>query len=186
VKSLVYLHGGRVEARSEGRGKGAEFVVRLPLAAAPAETPPATAAVISIKLQRRILVVDDNEDAARTLGALLVAQGHHVNLYFNAHDALESAATTMPDVAFLDLNMPGMDGFGLARKLRSMPGGQAVRLVAVTGMGRQEDQARSREAGFDLHLTKPADPELVLRIAEQGSDADPKVVPFNRQRASAD
>jgi signal transduction histidine kinase/ActR/RegA family two-component response regulator len=186
VKSLVDLHGGRVEARSDGRGKGAEFVVHLPLAAAPPEAPAAITVVSSTKLQRRILVVDDNEDAARTLGALLVAQGHHVNLYFNAHDALESAATTMPDVAFLDLNMPGMDGFGLARQLRAMAGGEAIRLVAVTGMGRQEDQLRSREAGFDLHLTKPADPEVVLRIAGQGVDAEPKIVPFARPRASAE
>jgi signal transduction histidine kinase/ActR/RegA family two-component response regulator len=178
VKSLVDLHGGRVEARSEGRGKGAEFIVRLPLAAAPPEVPHAVNAVSSSGRQRRVLIVDDNEDAARTLGALLVAQGHHVNVYFNAHDALESAATALPDVAFLDLNMPGTDGFGLARQLRALPGGHGLRLVAVTGMGREEDQVRSREAGFDLHLTKPADPEAVIRIAEQ--DPDSRVVPFVR------
>jgi signal transduction histidine kinase/CheY-like chemotaxis protein len=182
VKSLVELHGGHVEARSEGRGKGAEFVVRLPLAAAPAETATPATLTAATPSRRRVLVLDDNEDGARTLGALLLAQGHEVNVYFNAHDALESVAVAPPDVAFLDLNMPGMDGFELAQRLRAMPGGHAMRLVAVTGMGRKEDLARSREAGFDLHLTKPADPEVVLRIAEQAMNGDAKILPFTRAR----
>ena len=186
VKSLVELHGGRVEARSAGRELGAEFIVRLPLAAAPAETPVATPAVNATPARSRVLVVDDNQDAARTLGALLVAQGHDVNVYFNAHDALDAAHVTFPDVAFLDLNMPGVNGFALAKSLRGMPGGRALRLVAVTGMGRQEDLARSRDAGFDLHLTKPADPEMVLRIAAQDATTEPKVVPFQRPRASSE
>ncbi|MDF3022592.1 MAG: hypothetical protein K0Q92_3895 [Steroidobacteraceae bacterium] len=184
VKSLVDLHGGHVEARSEGRGKGAEFIVRLPLAAAPAEKVTALPARISTPATRRVLVVDDNEDGARTLGALLSAQGHAVSIYFNAQDALAFAATSLPDLAFLDLNMPGMDGFALAQKLRALPGGDVIRLVAVTGMGRQDDLARSREAGFEIHLTKPADPEVVLRIAEQDSHSDANIVPFTRPRAA--
>src|SRR5688572_2633494 len=184
VKSLVDLHGGHVEARSEGRGKGAEFIVRLPLAAAPAEKVTALPARISAPATRRVLVVDDNEDGARTMGALLSAQGHAVSIYFNAQEALAFAATSLPDLAFLDLNMPGMDGFALAQKLRALPGGDVVRLVAVTGMGRQEDLARSREAGFEIHLTKPADPEVVLRIAEQDSHSDANIVPFTRPRAA--
>lgn len=184
VKSLVDLHGGQVEARSEGRGKGAEFIVRLPLAAAPAEKVTALAPKVSAPALHRVLVVDDNEDGARTMGALLSAQGHAVSIYFNAQEALAFAATSLPDLAFLDLNMPGMDGFALAQKLRALPGGDAIRLVAVTGMGRQEDLARSREAGFEIHLTKPADPEVVLRIAEQESHSDANVVPFARPRAA--
>jgi signal transduction histidine kinase/ActR/RegA family two-component response regulator len=182
VKSLVELHGGRVEARSAGRELGAEFLVRMPLAAAPVEAPATIPVVSGAPALSRVLVVDDNQDAARTLAALLVAQGHDVNVYFNAHDALEAAHVTFPDVAFLDLNMPGVDGFALAKSLRALPGGRALRLVAVTGMGRQEDVARSREAGFDLHLTKPADPEMVLRIASQGLSGDPKIIPFARSR----
>ena len=184
VKSLVDLHGGHVEARSEGRGKGAEFIVRLPLAAAPAEKVTALPARISAPATRRVLVVDDNEDGARTMGALLTAQGHAVSIYFNAQEALAFATTSLPDLAFLDLNMPGMDGFALAQKLRALPGGDVIRLVAVTGMGRQEDLARSREAGFEIHLTKPADPEVVLRIAEQDSHSDANIVPFTRPRAA--
>jgi CheY-like chemotaxis protein len=133
---------------------------------------------------RRVLVVDDNEDAARTFGALLAAQGHEVSVFFNAQEALDSAAITPPDVAFLDLNMPDLDGFALAKQLRAMPGGQRMRLVAVTGMGRQEDMARSRDAGFDVHLTKPADPDVVLRIAGQEAVSDANVVPFARPRAA--
>jgi signal transduction histidine kinase/ActR/RegA family two-component response regulator len=186
VKSLVELHGGRVEARSDGRGTGAEFTVRLPLAAAPAESSPTLAVTVATPSLRRVLIVDDNEDAARTLAALLAAQGHEVNVFFNARDALEFAAASLPDVAFLDLNMPMLDGFALAQRLRLLPGGSAVRLVAVTGMGRQEDHVRSREAGFDIHLTKPADPDVVLRIAALDSYPDAKVVPFTRPRAATE
>jgi signal transduction histidine kinase/CheY-like chemotaxis protein len=183
VKSLVDLHGGTVEARSAGRGRGSEFCVRLPLAMAPAAAVAAPARSLVIPTTRRVLVVDDNEDAARTLGALLTAQGHEVSVYFSAQDALVAVTVVMPDVAFLDLNMPGMDGFALARRLRALAGGQAMRLVAVTGMGRQEDHARSQEAGFDLHLTKPADPETILRILDQEASSDGNVVPFSRPRA---
>jgi CheY-like chemotaxis protein len=146
VKSLVELHGGHVEARSAGRGKGAEFVVRLPLAAAPVEISATLTATASTPTLRRVLVVDDNEDAARTMGALLAAQGHEVGVFFNAREALAFAAASLPDVAFLDLTMPVLDGFALAQKLRLLPGGQAIRLVAVTGLGRKEDQVRSQEA----------------------------------------
>jgi signal transduction histidine kinase/ActR/RegA family two-component response regulator len=184
VKSLVDLHGGRVEARSEGRGKGAEFIVRLPLAAAPAAASPVLPASVPKPALRRVLVVDDNEDAAQTLAALLRAQGHEVDVHFNARAALEAAMNALPEVAFLDLNMPGMDGFALAQKLRMLPGGASLRIVAVTGMGRQEDHARSRDAGFDIHLTKPADPEVVIRLAALELSDDSKVVPFPRPRSA--
>jgi CheY-like chemotaxis protein len=186
VKSLVELHGGRVEARSEGRGHGAEFVVRLPLASAPQEVSAVPAVSAATPALRRVLVVDDNEDAAQTLGALLRAQGHAVSVFFDAREALEAATIALPDVCFLDLNMPGMDGYSLAQKLRMLPGGGALRLVAVTGMGRQEDHVRSRDAGFDLHLTKPADPEVVIRIAGQDPANDANVVPFTRPRAATE
>jgi signal transduction histidine kinase/CheY-like chemotaxis protein len=177
VRSLAELHGGRIQARSDGRGKGAEFIVRLPLADQPAEAPPRQVVTESVRSARRILVVDDNEDAARTLSVLLEAHGHEVRHCFSAQAALEIVGDPLPDVAFLDLNMPGMDGYELARQLRARPGGSLMRIVAVTGMGRDTDVARSREAGFDAHLTKPADPDAVLRLAAN-APGDRTVVPF--------
>jgi signal transduction histidine kinase/CheY-like chemotaxis protein len=184
VKSLVELHGGRVEGRSDGRDRGAEFIVHLPLAVAQDEAPQPLAPVHAPAAGKRILVVDDNQDAARTLGALLVAHGHEVNVFFDANDALDAAIAAPPDVAFLDINMPMMDGLELAQRLRRLPGGALTRVIAVTGMGRQSDVASSRDAGFDAHLTKPADPETILRLA-QGLP-DNTVVAFPRHRAAQD
>jgi signal transduction histidine kinase/CheY-like chemotaxis protein len=182
VRSLAELHGGRVHARSEGRGKGSEFIVRLPLADQPADAPPRQVPAETGISARLILVVDDNEDAARTLSVLLEAHGHRVQHCFGGQAALDLIGDALPDVAFLDLNMPGMDGFELARRLRGRPGGSLIRIVAVTGMGRESDVARSREAGFDAHLTKPADPEAVLRLAHDLRD-EPTVLPFPAGRA---
>jgi signal transduction histidine kinase/CheY-like chemotaxis protein len=183
VKSLVELHQGKVEARSDGIGKGAEFVVRLPLA--PALTEPASARPVvgAPRGGHRVLVVDDNEDGAQTLGELLAANGHHVSVFYDAQEALVAATENPPEIAFLDLNMPMMDGFELARRLRALPAGQQIRLIAVTGMGRDADVMRSRAAGFDAHLTKPADPEKIIELAANaGADAH-TVVPFARPRA---
>jgi CheY-like chemotaxis protein len=180
VRSLAELHGGRVQARSEGRGKGSEFTVRLPLAEPVVEAAPPRIAAAPPVTARRVLVVDDNEDAARTLSVLLGSHGHEVKHCFSARAALELAATELPDVAFLDLNMPEMDGYELARRLRALSGGSLMRIVAVTGMGRESDIARTREAGFDAHLTKPADPDTVLRMAEVV--IEDTVVPFQRTR----
>jgi CheY-like chemotaxis protein len=182
VRSLVELHGGRVEARSDGIGKGSEFIVRLPLSQVAGE-PAAVRAVSSVaRGGRRVLIVDDNEDGAQSMGALLAANGHDVQVFCNAAEALADAAANQPDIAFLDLNMPGMDGFELARRLRELPSGQQIRLVAVTGMGREADVMRTRAAGFDAHLTKPADPERLLEFAAGAADAH-TVVPFPRSRA---
>ncbi len=182
VKSLVDLHDGEVEARSDGPGTGTEFIVRLPLAAESAEPAAARGAVIVAQKGQRVLVVDDNEDAARTLGELLAAQGHQVTVRMNGADGFAAAEADPPDVAFLDLNMPGIDGFELARRLRDTPWGRAIHLVAVTGMGRASDIERTREVGFDAHLTKPADPERILEFAVAGRDDTGTVVPFPRTR----
>jgi signal transduction histidine kinase/ActR/RegA family two-component response regulator len=165
VRSIVEHHGGRVEARSAGPGRGAEFIVRLPLApaaaaaAAPAVPLPANGA------RRRVLVVDDNADAAQTIASLLRLEGHRVETALDGAAALRIAETLQPDVAFVDLNMPGMDGYELARRLRTLPSGRNARLVALTGMGKASDMDRSRAAGFDLHLIKPADPAQVSLLA---------------------
>jgi signal transduction histidine kinase/CheY-like chemotaxis protein len=186
VRSLAELHGGSVEARSEGRGKGSQFIVRLPLAAQSEEVPVPRLASAPTGAMRRILVVDDNEDAAITLNALLAAQGHDVRHCFNAAEALEISADRLPEVAFLDLNMPGMDGFELARRLRALPGGSLIRIIALTGMGRESDIARTRELGFDAHLTKPADPDAILKLASSLALGDETVVPFTRVRTRPD
>jgi len=181
VKSLVELHHGRVEARSGGIGKGAEFTVHLPLSQAAGE--PATAHHVSGTSAggRRVMVVDDNEDGAQTMGALLSAGGHDVRVFYGALEALAAATESPPEIAFIDLNMPGMDGFELARKMRDLPSGQQIRLIAVTGMGREADVMRTRASGFDAHLTKPADPEKLLEFAAYaGADAH-TVVPFPRE-----
>jgi signal transduction histidine kinase/CheY-like chemotaxis protein len=186
VKSLVELHHGRVEARSDGIGKGSEFIVRLPLSQAAGEPVTARVAGGPASGGRRVLVVDDNEDGAQTMAALLSANGHDVRVFCNATEALAASTEHPPEIAFLDLNMPVMDGFELARRLRDLPSGQQIRLIAVTGMGREADVMRTRAAGFDAHLTKPADPEKLLELAAgAGADAH-TVVPFPRNRVTRD
>ena len=169
VKSLVELHHGSVEARSAGPGRGAEFVVRLPLKEpARQRDQPSLVVVGQERAANRILVVDDNEDAARTLGELLQRHGHEVHLFFDAEKALADAAGDPPDVAFVDLNMPGIDGFEMARRMRRTTWGAHICLVAVTGMGRENDVSQALDAGFDAHLTKPADPDKLLAFAQNG------------------
>jgi len=166
ARSIVWHHGGELEAKSCGVDQGAEFIVRLPLAAEPAdETLRApTPAVATASPPRRVLIVDDNVDAAQSLGELLRLQGHHVEIAIEGEAALRAAEATPPDVAFIDLNMPGMDGVEVGRRLRSAPGGHGIRLVAVTGMAQAADIARTRAAGFHAHLTKPAEPDAVARL----------------------
>jgi PAS domain S-box-containing protein len=167
VKRLVELHGGRIEGHSEGPGKGSEFVVRLPLAgmvqlpepAAPVEKPQRVNGA-----PLRVLVVDDNVDAARSLTMLLQAYGHEVRATHSGAEAVRAAAEFFPRVVFLDIGLPGMDGHEVARHLRAQPGGDEVLLVALTGYGQEEDRRRSREAGCDRHLVKPVDPEELEQL----------------------
>ena len=167
VRTLLDMHGGTVEARSDGTGRGSEFTVRLPVA--PERRPPQgrgeTEGGVAIPLPvRRVLVVDDNADAAQSLAMLLRMLGQDVRTAPDGHSALEAARVSMPEVAFLDIGLPGMTGHELARRLRGAPDGDRVLLVAVTGWGQEEDRRRSQEAGFDYHLTKPADPEALQRL----------------------
>lgn len=156
VRSLVEMHGGRVEARSDGPGQGSEFVVHLPLIATPAaivaepEAPPACAAL-------RILLVDDNRDAADSLGMLLETLGAEVKVVYDGPAGLEALDAFKPRAVLLDLGMPGMDGYETARLLRLSPSGRETTLIALTGWGQDEDQRRTRQAGFDHHLVKPVD-----------------------------
>jgi PAS domain S-box-containing protein len=165
VKSLVEMHGGTVEAHSAGLGKGSEFIVRLPLMAP--DTQQANDHGIVESTQRaqpsglRVLVADDNADAAFSFASLLELLGHNVQIAHDGSAAFELAVKFRPDVAFLDIGMPGMDGYEVARRLRSTPGLENVILAALTGWGQKEDRRRTAEAGFDHHLIKPPEAALI-------------------------
>jgi signal transduction histidine kinase len=181
TRRLVEMHGGTVNATSAGLGRGSAFLVRLPLVAdAPAvsddggsgpasETEPAPAATAGTL---RILVADDNEDAADTLAMLLEVLGHSVELAHDGEAAVAAASAFDPQLVLLDIGMPKLNGYEACRKIRELPGGAAMTLVAITGWGQPEDRRRSREAGFDQHLVKPVDPgalaDLVAKIAAAG------------------
>jgi signal transduction histidine kinase/CheY-like chemotaxis protein len=160
VKRLVELHGGTITAHSEGMGKGSEFVIRLPTPKpepADAETKPGTPASAKERApSHRILVVDDVKASAETLTMLLRVLGHEVVMANDGKTALELAAKEKPDTIFLDIAMPEMDGYEVARRIRATPSLKEVVVVALTGYGQEEDRRRAKEAGFDYHVTKPA------------------------------
>jgi CheY-like chemotaxis protein len=158
VRSLVEMHGGTVTARSAGAGRGSEFAVRLPLADTQATRAKASAqAPRKIPGLPRVLVVDDNVDAADTLAALLQLLGAEVRVTHDGEAALDTLATFDAAAVFLDLGMPGMDGYETAKRIRARPNAQATVLIALTGWGQEKDRRLSRAAGFDQHLVKPAD-----------------------------
>ena len=173
VRSLVELHGGSVAARSEGAGKGSEFEIRLPTAARTAVAPGASAASRPAGSRRRILVVDDNRDAATSLATMLGLAGHETRAAWDGLEALAAAADFRPDVVVLDLGMPRLDGYETARRIRQQPWGKGAVLIALSGWGQEEDRRRSLDAGFDHHLVKPVDlsefTRLLARLAAQPS-----------------
>jgi len=169
VKRLVELHGGAVEARSGGPGRGSEFVVRLPAAGAASAAADEPAADAPAAAGRRVLVVDDNRDAADTLAHLFGAAGYEVRTAYDGPEALTVADDFRPEAAVLDIGLPQMDGYEVARRLRGRFGAGLL-LVAVTGYGTEEDRRRAVDAGFDAHFAKPADPIALTRLlAETGT-----------------
>jgi signal transduction histidine kinase/ActR/RegA family two-component response regulator len=159
VKGLAELHGGTVEAQSEGVGKGSRFVLTLPFEAGPASEAPAEEALAVIPFgQMRVLVADDNRDAADTLSMLLSLQGYEVRTVYGGRAAISAAETFRPDVALLDIGMPEVDGYSAAKAIRQQRRGVDAYLIAITGWGQQEDKRRALEAGFAAHVTKPVDP----------------------------
>ncbi|MBW3551843.1 MAG: response regulator, partial [Proteobacteria bacterium] len=153
---LARMHKGTLKAHSDGVGKGSRFTVRLPLVEAPVEEPATLPAPAKLE-QTRILVVDDNHDAGDSLGQILGMLGADVRVVRDGAEALEVFPAYRPEVVLLDIGMPGMNGYEVARTLRSRHPGNPARLVALTGWGQEEDRRRAVEAGFDLHLLKPAD-----------------------------
>ncbi len=166
VKNLAEKHGGRVEARSAGLGAGSEFAVYLPVRSqAQANESKATEKVQVPKPKaRRILVVDDNVDSAQSEAKLLRISGHKVQIAFNGPDALAAFSAFQPDVVLLDIGMPGMDGYEVARQLRSQAGSKTVTLVALSGYGSQQDRRRASEAGFDHHIVKPVGYDALAKL----------------------
>jgi CheY-like chemotaxis protein len=167
VRRLVELHGGSVEAHSAGLGRGSEFRVLLPLGEPPAAALPEPAGTIPSAHGGRaaeILLVEDNVAAAVTLAEVLELWGYEVRLAHSGSLALAAAAAARPDLVLLDIGLPEMDGYEVARRLRADPTLRGTLLVALTGYGQESDRQRAREAGFDYHLTKPVDPQELERL----------------------
>ena len=159
VHRLVEMHGGTVRADSKGRDHGSSFTIRLPLVAEPAEGKLSGAATNpSAAATGRVLIVDDNVDSAETIAMLLQISGHNTLTAFDGASAIEMARQHEPDVVLLDLGLPEMSGFEVARRLRELPGLERMVLIAMTGYGQDEDRRQTAEAGFAQHLVKPADP----------------------------
>jgi len=168
VQRLVQLHGGTVEARSDGPGKGSEFIVRLPVVAAEDEAkrlpkPSGPAGTVAPAPARRILIVDDNKDAADSLGILLGLLGHEVQTAYDGLEAVGAAAAFQPDAILLDIGLPKLNGYEAASRIREQQGDE-VALIALTGWGQEADRRRSREAGFDQHLTKPVEFDALEKL----------------------
>jgi two-component system CheB/CheR fusion protein len=169
-RHLVELHGGVIGVTSDGLGKGSEFMIRLPLTkrALPTESEEPNWDSTDMPL-RRVLVVDDNVDAATTLSMMLLSKGHTVQTVHDASTALQTIERFTPEIVLLDIELPGMSGYEVAQRIRSMDGGTKMVLVAITGRGQKEDKERAMEAGFDEHLTKPVDTSLLASVIINGS-----------------
>jgi PAS domain S-box-containing protein len=167
VRGLVELHGGSVEARSDGPGRGSTFLVRLPLAPLTVPEPPeqnGSGKLSGSASHSRILVVDDNRDSATSLGMMLQHVGHDIRTAHDGLEAVQAAEAFRPAVALLDIGLPKLNGYEVARQIRQQPWGKDLLLVAVSGWGQEEDKQRAREAGFDHHLTKPVELETLLEL----------------------
>jgi PAS domain S-box-containing protein len=168
VRRVMELHGGRVEALSDGAGKGSEFVVRLPAleeqGGRAAEPPAAAALERPAPVSHRVLVADDNRDATQSLAALLRLSGNEVHTAHDGLEAVDAAATLRPDAVLIDIQMPKLNGYDACRRIREQPWGKDMLLIAQTGWAQEEDKLRAREAGFDAHLVKPVDLDAVVKL----------------------
>jgi signal transduction histidine kinase len=179
VRHLVEMHGGSVVAKSAGAGQGSTFSIRLPMAAAlPADESELPEGIAIASVRHRILVVDDNVDAAEMLAMMLDLSGHMTRTAFSGEDALRLSAEFRPEIVFLDIGLPGMDGYETARRFRAAPLLKDAFLIALTGWGGEEDRRRSREAGFDAHLTKPAESSVIVALLQKFEDRPEAVDPL--------
>jgi CheY-like chemotaxis protein len=173
AKKLVELHGGPIEAHSDGLGIRSRFTVQLPAVLHVVCADAATAAQRDARPNaRRILIADDNRDAAITLALLLELQGHETQTAYDGVEALQIAETFRPDIAVLDIGMPKLNGYDVCQQLREHPWGRSMTMVALTGWGQSQDKQRAREAGFDLHLVKPVNPDMLAEVLSAGGKAD--------------
>jgi CheY-like chemotaxis protein len=163
AKRLTELHGGTIDAHSDGPGHGSRFILHLPLstAAAAAEPRPAPAA---LRIRSRALIVDDNRDAATTMAMFVEELGGSAFTAFDGASGLAALETFKPDIVFMDIGMPGLDGYEVCRRIRQIPAMRQVVVVAVTGWGQAQDKQRALEVGFDAHLTKPVDPDALAQL----------------------
>jgi PAS domain S-box-containing protein len=177
VKRLVEMHGGNVEAHSVGPGKGSEFIVHLPMASQLKDRGPQPVSDDkrpTVSATHRILVVDDNRDSADSVAMLLSMKGNEVNTAHDGLEALQVVAAFQPDVVLLDIGLPKLNGYEVARRIREQPGGCNMMLIALTGWGQEEDRRRSKEAGFDHHLTKPIDFSVLHELLAQAKQNHPE------------
>jgi CheY-like chemotaxis protein len=168
AKGLVELHGGNISAASPGVGNGSRFDVRLPVSVHPEEESKAQPAADATRAggQRSVLLADDNVDAMEVLAEVLRMAGHEVHLATEGTTAAAMAARLQPRVLVLDIGMPGLNGYEVARQVRAQPWGRTALLVAATGWGQEEDRRKAQAAGFDLHLTKPFSPQQLLEAID--------------------
>jgi PAS domain S-box-containing protein len=173
AKGLIELHGGNIEAHSAGPGLGSEFAIRLPCVAVmePGDPDPNDAQKVMKIAPQRVLIADDNRDAAESLGMLLRLDGHEVLVTHDGPGALSAFGEFDPDIVILDIGMPGQNGYEVARLMRDRIGGKPIKLIAVTGWGQDNDREKALNAGFDSHLTKPVDPERLTKLMQE--DARP-------------
>jgi CheY-like chemotaxis protein len=165
VKRLVEMHGGKIEAKSDGPGHGSEFIVRLPVAveaSVPQLGGTKTECVVNTSL--RILIVDDNRDGADSLAMMLQIMGNDTRTAYDGDAAVASALEFRPDVILLDIGLPKQNGYEACRRIRQQPGGKELVIIAQTGWGQEEDRKRTREAGFDHHMVKPVDPSSLMKL----------------------
>jgi two-component system CheB/CheR fusion protein len=172
VRRLVEMHGGTVTAFSAGKDQGSEFTVRLPVGAGGTPKIPASSSAGALKPGLRVLVVEDNEDAAAALAALLRNVGCTTHTVHDGEAALTAAQEFGPEIVLLDIGLPNLDGFEVARRLRSQPDLQAATLIAISGYGQDHDRKKALQAGFDNHLTKPVDVQMLLKLLSHSNNGD--------------
>jgi CheY-like chemotaxis protein len=182
VRRLVAMHGGTIEARSEGDARGSTFIVRLPTISAPQRAPEATtstAPAVATAGRRRILIVDDNRDSAESLATLLTMTGNETITAHDGEAAVAAAERHRPDIILLDIGLPKMNGYDVCRHLRRQPWGRDILTVALTGWGQEADRRRSRESGFDGHLVKPVDYDALLHLIHAPREGASEQAPGN-------